>query len=112
MVNKLKTLIEDEDSGLGPDGLPPEDAVTKKEAAVESEFTVEVEEDDAPAEKPAVRAELSEYKQSKDDEYENLKKQVEEERQMRLQIQQEQEEAMRYAQAAHEENKRLKNVLS
>ncbi len=45
MVNKLKTLIEDEDSGLGPDGLPPEDAVTKKEAAVESEFTVEVEED-------------------------------------------------------------------
>jgi DNA-binding transcriptional regulator YbjK len=112
MVNKLKTLIEDEDSGLGPDGLPPEDAVTKKEAAAEPEFTVEVEEDDAPAEKPGVRAELSEYKQSKDDEYENLKKQVEEERQMRLQIQQEQEEAMRYAQAAHEENKRLKNVLS
>ena len=110
MVNKLKTLIGDEESDV--DSLPPEDEVTKKEASAESEFTVEVEEDDAPAEKPAVRAELSEYKQSKDDEYENLKKQVEEERQMRLQVQQEQEEAMRYAQAAHEENKRLKNVLS
>ena len=67
MVNKLKTLIGDEESDV--DSLPPEDEVTKKEASAE-------------------------------------------ERQMRLQIQQEQEEAMRYAQAAHEENKRLKNVLS
>jgi hypothetical protein len=111
MVNKLKTLIEDEDSNLGSDGLPPEDSVTKKEASAEPEFTVEVEEDDAPPAKTAVRTELSEYKQNKDDEYESLKKQYEEERQMRLQVQQEQEEAMRYAQAAHQENQRLKQVL-
>jgi hypothetical protein len=111
MVNKLKTLIEDEDSNLGSDGLPPEDLVTKKEASAEPEFTVEVEEDDAPPAKTAVRTELSEYKQNKDDEYESLKKQYEEERQMRLQVQQEQEEAMRYAQAAHQENQRLKQVL-
>jgi len=111
MVNKLKTLIEDEDSNLGSDGLPPEDSVTKKEASAEPEFTVEVEEDDTPPAKTAVRTELSEYKQNKDDEYESLKKQYEEERQMRLQVQQEQEEAMRYAQAAHQENQRLKQVL-
>ena len=111
MVNKLKTLIEDEDSNLGSDGLPPEDSVTKKETSAEPEFTVEVEEDDAPPAKTAVRTELSEYKQNKDDEYESLKKQYEEERQMRLQVQQEQEEAMRYAQAAHQENQRLKQVL-
>lgn len=111
MVNKLKTLIGDEDSGLGPDGLPSEDAVTKKEASAEPEFTVEVEEEAAPPAKAESRSELAEYKQSKDDEYENLKKQIEEERQFRLQIQQEQEEAMRYAQAAHQENQRLKQVL-
>lgn len=111
MVNKLKTLIEDEDSNLGSDGLPSEDLVTKKEASAEPEFTVEVEEEDTPPAKTAVRTELSEYKQSKDDEYESLKKQVEEERQMRIQVQQEQEEAMRYAQAAHQENQRLKQVL-
>lgn len=48
MVNKLKTLIEDEDSNLGSDGLPSEDLVTKKEASAEPEFTVEVEEEDTP----------------------------------------------------------------
>jgi hypothetical protein len=111
MVNKLKTLIEDEDSNLGPDGLPSEDAVTRKEASAEQEFTVEVEGEEAVPTKVEVRTELSEYKQSKDTEYESLKKQFEEERQMRLQVQQEQEEAMRYAQAAHQENQRLKQVL-
>jgi hypothetical protein len=110
MVNKLKTLIGDEESGA--DSLPLEDAATKKEAAEDSSFSVEIDDNEYTPAKAEPADELTQYKQSKDDEYENLKKQVEEERQMRQQIQQEQEEAMRYAQAAYEENKRLKNVLS
>jgi hypothetical protein len=110
MVNKLKTLIGDEESGA--DSLPLEDAATKKEAAEDSSFSVEIDDNEYTPAKAEPADELTQYKQNKDDEYENLKKQVEEERQMRQQVQQEQEEAMRYAQAAYEENKRLKNVLS
>ena len=110
MVNKLKTLIGDEESGA--DSLPLEDAATNKEAAEDSSFSVEIDDNEYTPAKAEPADELTQYKQNKDDEYENLKKQVEEERQMRQQIQQEQEEAMRYAQAAYEENKRLKNVLS
>jgi len=110
MVNKLKTLIGDEESGT--DSLPLEETVIKREAAEDSSVSVEIDDADYVSAKAEPADELTQYKQNKDDEYENLKKQVEEERQMRQQIQQEQEEAMRYAQAAYEENKRLKNVLS
>jgi len=118
-TNKMRTLIngvEQEDEGLGPDGLPEETQVLKK-AASSDNFDFEVEEEEqAPRKAPKVEVaadadELNQYKSDKDDEYSQLKRQLEEERAMRLQIQQEQEEAIRYAQAASEENKRLQNVL-
>lgn len=118
-TNKMRTLIngvEQEDGGLGADGLPDETQILKKSASSEN-FDFEVEEDEqAPRKTPKVEVsadadELNQYKSDKDDEYTQLKRQLEEERAMRLQVQQEQEEAMRYAQAASEENKRLQTVL-
>lgn len=114
-TNKMKAMIGDEDNGLGADGLPSEDAVTKKEAKQEEfKFVVEGEEEDVATQQKATSAskdELDEYKESKDDEYTKLKKELEEERLYRQRLQEEQEEAYRFAQQAHEENKRLKNVL-
>lgn len=120
-TNKMRTLIngvEQEDGGLGADGLPDESQILKKSASSEN-FDFEVEEDEqAPRKAPKVEVsadadadELNQYKSDKDDEYTQLKRQLEEERAIRLQVQQEQEEAMRYAQMASEENKRLQNVL-
>jgi hypothetical protein len=119
-TNKMRTLIngvEQEDGGLGPDGLPEETQVLKKAGSSGDNFDFEVEEEEqAPRRAPKVEVaadadELNQYKSDKDDEYTQLKRQLEEERAMRLQVQQEQEEAIRYAQAASEENKRLQNVL-
>lgn len=117
-TNKMRTLIngvEQDEEGLGPDGLPSETQILKK-AESNDDFKFEVEgEEEAPRRTPKVEVaesdELNQYKADKDDEYTQLKRQLEEERSMRLQIQQEQEEAMRYAQAAAEENKRLQTVL-
>ena len=118
-TNKMRTLIngvEQEDGGLGADGLPDETQILKKSASSEN-FDFEVEEDEqAPRKTPKVEVaadadELNQYKSDKDDEYAQLKRQLEEERAIRLQVQQEQEEAMRYAQTASEENKRLQTVL-
>ena len=118
-TNKMRTLIngvEQEEGGLGADGLPDETQILKKSASSEN-FNFEVEEDEqAPRRAPKVEVsadadELNQYKSDKDDEYAQLKRQLEEERAIRLQVQQEQEEAMRYAQAASEENKRLQTVL-
>jgi hypothetical protein len=118
-TNKMRTLIngvEQEEGDLGADGLPDESQILKKSASSEN-FDFEVEEDEqAPRKAPKVEVsadadELNQYKSDKDDEYTQLKRQLEEERAIRLQVQQEQEEAMRYAQAASEENKRLQTVL-
>lgn len=118
-TNKMRTLIngvEQEEGDLGADGLPDESQILKKSASSEN-FDFEVEEDEqAPRKTPKVEVsadadELNQYKSDKDDEYTQLKRQLEEERAIRLQVQQEQEEAMRYAQAASEENKRLQTVL-
>jgi hypothetical protein len=97
--------------------LPEETQVLKKAGSSGDNFDFEVEEEEqAPRRAPKVEVaadadELNQYKSDKDDEYTQLKRQLEEERAMRLQVQQEQEEAIRYAQAASEENKRLQNVL-
>jgi hypothetical protein len=117
-TNKMRTLIngvEQDDTGLGPDGLPEESQVLKK-AESNDNFNFEVEgEEEALRRTPKVEIadpdELGQYKSDKDDEYTQLKRQLEEERSLRLQSQQEQEEVVRYAQAASEENKRLQNVL-
>lgn len=112
-TNKMKEMIEDEGNGLGPDGLPDETQILKKSVEPEEkfEFVVEGEENAAPQKKTAPKDELEQYKEDKDDEYAKLKKELEEERSYRLRVQEEQEEALRYAQAAAEENKRLKTVL-
>ena len=112
-ANKMKEMIGDEDSGLGPDGLPEETQVLKKSQEPEEKFevVVEGEENAAPQKRTAPKDELEQYKEDKDDEYASLKKQLEEERAFRLRVQEEQEEAIRFAQAASEENKRLKTVL-
>ena len=117
-TNKMRTLIngvEQDDTGLGPDGLPEESQVLKK-AESNDNFNFEVEgEEEALRRTSKVEIadpdELGQYKSDKDDEYTQLKRQLEEERSLRLQSQQEQEEVVRYAQAASEENKRLQNVL-
>jgi hypothetical protein len=119
-ANKMRTLIngvEQNDEGLGPDGLPEETQILKKSDPDETfEFVVEGEEQAPPPRKAqkvevADTDELSQYKADKDNEYEQLKKELEEERSYRQRYQEEQEEAIRYAQAAMEENKRLKTVL-
>ena len=112
-TNKMKAMLGDEDGGLGADGLPPEDAILKKEAKEEEfKFEIEGEENAAPQQRvSSQKNELEEYKESKDDEYAKLKKELEEERLYRQRLQEEQEEAYRFAQQAHEENKRLKTVL-
>jgi hypothetical protein len=119
-ANKMRTLIngvEQNDEGPGPDGLPEETQILKKSDPDETfEFVVEGEEQAPPPRKAqkvevADTDELSQYKADKDNEYEQLKKELEEERSYRQRYQEEQEEAIRYAQAAMEENKRLKTVL-
>ena len=119
-TNKMRTLIngvEQEEGGLGPDGLPEESQVLKKATPSSENFDLEVEgEEQAPRRTPKVEVsadadELNQYKSEKDEEYTQLKRQLEEERAIRLQVQQEQEETIRYAQAASEENRRLQNVL-
>ena len=113
--NKMRTLINgEEQEGLGADGLPEETQVLKAAEKDDDSinFVVEGEEEVA---KPAAKAEssdeLADYKASKDDEYETLKKQLAEERAIRQRIQEEQEEAYRYAQQAQEENQRLQGIL-